>query len=339
MRKDDTNLKTLNTMPNFIFTALTVMTLIIGGCSAPKLNLFSDEPDPLREFTLQGKKKEKVLLIPVEGVISDAPERRFLRPKPGMVQEIVSQLRLAEKDKEIKAVLFKIDSPGGSTTASDILYHEIMEFKKRTQTKIVVSMMNIAASGGYYISLPADHIMAHPTTVTGSIGVILLYPQVTGLMNKLGVQVEVNKSGENKDMASPFREVTEEERRIFQGITDGLADRFITLVEKHRHLEGDAVENIKSARVYLAKKAMDLGLVDDVGYLSDAIKKAKSLANLPDDAKVVVYRRSKYPDDNLYNTKASAPDLQRISLIDIKMADSLTNLQTGFYYLWVPSVE
>ena len=324
-------------MRTCIFMMLTVTMLIMGGCAAPKLNLFSDETEPLREFTLQGVKKGKVLVISVEGIISDAQKTTFLRPKPGMVQEIVSQLRLAEKDKEVKAVLFKIDSPGGSTTASDILYHEIMEYKKRTQVKVVVSMMNLAASGGYYIALPADYIMAHPTTITGSIGVILHYPQITGLMKKIGLDVEINKSGKNKDMASPYRKVTEEERRIFQGITDDLGSRFLDLVMKHRNLDTDAVDSVASARVYLSKEALDLGLVDEIGYLPDAIKKSKTLANLPEDAKVVVYRRTGYPDDNVYNTKTSLPGIQRSPLIDLNLADSFSQLPSGFYYLWAPS--
>jgi protease-4 len=127
-----------------------------------------------------------------------------------MVQEFVSQLRLAEKDKKIKALLLKIDSPGGSVIASDIVYNEILAFKKRTGAKVVVAMMGVAASGGYYISLPADTIVAHPATITGSIGVIFFRPKVTGLMGKIGVGVEVNKSGKNKDIGSPFRQTTAE---------------------------------------------------------------------------------------------------------------------------------
>ena len=318
---------------------LTLIMLIIGGCAAPRLSLFPDETEPLREFTLEGKEKGKVLIISVDGIISDAPERSFLRPKPSKVQEIVSQLRLAEKDEEIRVILLKVDSPGGSTTASDILYHEIMAFKKRTQIKVVVSMMNLATSGGYYISLPADYIMAHPTTVTGSIGVILLYPRVTGLMEKIGLDVEVNKSGKNKDMASPFREATEEERRILQKITDDLGEQFLDLVVKHRRLDTKAVDSVSSARVYLSKEALDLGLVDEIGYLSDAINKSKRLANLSEDAKVIVYRRTEYPDDNVYNTKTSSPEIQKISLIDLNLPKTFSDMQTGFYYLWMPSLD
>jgi protease-4 len=120
---------------------------------------------------------DKILVIPITGVITDSPKSRITRSMPGVVQEVVSHLRLAEKDDRIKVVLFKIDTPGGTTTASDILYHEIVSFKARTGKKVVVCMMNLATSGGYYVSLPADVIMAHPTTVTGSVGVILMRPR------------------------------------------------------------------------------------------------------------------------------------------------------------------
>ncbi|MBU4288647.1 MAG: S49 family peptidase, partial [Proteobacteria bacterium] len=160
--------------------------IIINGCGAPNIKLFTDASAPLQEFTLQGKEKGKVLIIPVRGIISDNTKKGMLYDMPSMVQEIVSQLRMAEKDEEVRAVLLKIDSPGGSTTASDILYHEIMAYKKRTGTKVVAAMMDIATSGGYYVSLPSDLIIAHPTTITGSIGVIFIRPELINIMGKIG---------------------------------------------------------------------------------------------------------------------------------------------------------
>ena len=212
--------------------------------------------------------KGKVLIIPIRGMILDIPRKRFLHSRPSMVQEIVSQLKLAEKDKEVRAVLFKIHSRGGSATASDVIYHEIVAFKKRTGAKVVVAMMDVAASGGYYVSLPADFILAHPTTLTGSIGVIFMRPTVTGLMAKIGLDIQVDKSGKNKDMGSPFRQSTEEEQRILQGLTDELGERFVSLVAKHRKIDQEALANISTARVYLGKQALQLGLVDKIGYIT-----------------------------------------------------------------------
>ena len=182
-------------MRKSIIATLLVIGFFTISCTTPKIRLFPSQADPLQEFTLEGEVQQKILVIPVRGIISNATREGFIRTRPSMVQEVVSQLRLAEKDENIKAVIFKIDSTGGSVTASDIQYNEITSFKERTGAKVVVAMMGLTASGGYYISLPADYILAHPTTITGSIGVIFSRPRVTGLMHKVGIDVYVNKSG------------------------------------------------------------------------------------------------------------------------------------------------
>ncbi|MDX1709127.1 MAG: signal peptide peptidase SppA, partial [Desulfobacterales bacterium] len=288
--------------------------LFLIGCQGTRIRLFPSAADPLQEYTLEGTAKGKVLVIHIRGTISDAPRRQIVTTRPSMLQEVVSQLRKAEKDPEIKALLLKINSPGGSATASDILYHEIVAFKQKTGAKVVVAMMNVAASGGYYISLPADHIMAHPTTVTGSVGVVFLRPDVAGLMDKIGVGVEVRKTGRNKDMGSPFRQATEEEIQLIQNLIDRLAERFLDLIDDHRQINPQHLEKISTARIFLADDALKLGLIDRVGYLPEAVSEAKRLAELPENAKVVVYRRTEFPDDNLYNTSTSLYEGQGVSL-------------------------
>jgi protease-4 len=320
-------------MRKFFITALLIILISITGCAAPKIRLFPSQADPLKEFTLEGKSEPKILVVPIRGIISNSPKEGFVSTRPSIVQEVVSQLRRAEEDEKIRAVILKIDSPGGSVTASDILYSEIAGFKNRTGAKVVVAMMGVAASGGYYISLPADHILAHPTTVTGSIGVIFARPKVTGLMEKIGLAVEVNKSGADKDMGSPFRQASAAEQKIFQELTDRLGARFVDLVARHRKLEPEVVAQIATARVYLANEALELGLVDEIGYLENAVRQAKKLAGLAEDAKVVVYRRTEYPDDNIYNTSTSFGGA-KASLISMELPGSLNHIQTGFYYLW-----
>ena len=312
--------------------------LLVNGCTAPSINLFPG-PSPLEEFIIQGTEEGKVLVIPISGIISDSPEEEFFYTNPSMVQEVVSQLRLAEKDEEVRAVLLKINSPGGSVTASDLLYNEILAFKERTGVKIVVAMMDVAASGGYYVALPADFILAHPTTITGSIGVAFMRPKVTGLMEKIGIEMEVNKSGKNKDIGSPFREATKEEQKILQGLTDGLGERFLNLVAKHRKLDKNALQDIATARVYLSDEALQHGLVDKVGYLDEAISKAANLAGLAEDAKVVVYRRTQYADDNLYNSATTQYANSELALINLNLPNSMASLNTGFYYLWLPAAD
>ena len=327
-------------MKKYLITML--MTTFLGmvfGCAAPQVKLFSDASDPLQEFTIQGEADEKVLVISISGVITTKPNQSFLRTMPGLVQETVSQLKKAEKDKKIKSVLIKVDSPGGTVTAGDMLYHEIMAYKEKTGVKIVVSMMGTAASGGYYVSLPADTIMAHPTTITGSVGVIIMQPDVSGLMDKIGVDMRVNKSGDQKDMGSPFRAATPEEEELLKNVTGDLASRFLSLVQKHRGIDEPVLSEVASAKVYLAKDAQKLGLIDGIGYLDDALEEARNIAGLPDNAKVVAYRRTKYPDDNLYNSATLYQGGSGVSLIDVGIPGAdVTSLNPGFYYLWAPGV-
>lgn len=323
-----------------IFLAIpAALLLVTGGCGTPKINLFPDPGEPLREFTLQGTGRQKVAVIPVRGTLSDRPKKSLFRQGPSVVQEVVSQFRVAEKDPSVKAVVLKVDSPGGTVTASDVLYHEIMAFKERTGAVVVSAMMQTATSGAYYISLPADAIVAHPTTVTGSAGVIFLRPKVRGLFEKIGVDVEVSKSGRLKDMGSPFRGTTEEEEGILQGMIDELAERFLGLVALHRTIEEQALAEVSTARVYLAPEALELGLVDEVGYLRDALDRARSLGGLPEDARVVVYRRTAYAEDNLYNTATLQESGQQPRLVDLGPADTLGTIEAGFHYLWLPALS
>ena len=316
----------------YLIVGMLVLSLLTA-CAGPQVKLFTDATDPLKEFTIEGSGGDKILLVPVRGTISDNPKKGLLSSSPSMVEQVVSQLKKAEQDKRIKAVLIKINSPGGTITASDLLYHEILSYKERTNAKVIVCMMDMAASGGYYMSLPADMIMAHPTSLTGSVGVIFLQPKVMGLMDKLGLGVDVKKYGKNKDMGSPFRESTEEEQKLFQITINHLGERFTSLVKKHRKLDPQALAEMSTARLFVAEEALKLGLIDKIGYLNDAVKETKRLAGLPGDARVVLYRRAEHPDDNLYSITGVATEDSRLSFINIELPESL-NLSTGFYYLW-----
>jgi len=310
---------------------------LLMGCTTPKIRLFTDSTVPYKEFTLEGTESPKVLVLQANGQIDEGPSRGLLRDRPGMVPDIVSQLRLAEKDDEIGAVVIKINSPGGSVTASDVLYHELLSFKERTGKKMVAVFMGVAASGGYYIALPADRIVAHPTTITGSVGVIFLQPKVEGLMEKLGVGVDVSKSGDKKDMGSPFRTSTEEETRLLNALTEELGQRFINLVQQHRSISPEALAEVRTARIFLADEARQLGLVDRIGYVDDAIQSAKTLAGLPDDARVVVYRRGEFPDDTVYNAAGTLAGTAKPELIHVELPVSMGELGSGFFYIWPPA--
>lgn len=316
-------------------TILMTLVAIFSSCASPTVTLFPGTRDALKEFTLQGEGDEKILMIPVSGTITHESNEEFLRTTPSTVQEIVAHLNRAERDKNVKAIMLKIDSPGGSVTASDMLYHELLSFKQRTGKTIVAAMMNVAASGGYYIALPADAIIAHPTTVTGSVGVIFMRPTVTGLTEKIGVGMEISKSGINKDMGSPFRKPTDAEKRIFEQLTTQLGKRFLDLVARHRKVTPEKLEKIATARIFLADQALELGMIDSVGYLSDALAQTKKMAALKQNAKVVVYRRSEFRDDNIYNPATQTePSLAGLAAINpwAKMGFA----EAGFYYMWTP---
>ena len=312
--------------------------VLIMGCVMPRVNIFSVTPDPLKEYTLEGVGADKILLIPVDGLISDSSKKGLLTATPSLVEQVVLQINKAQKDKQIKAVLFKVNSPGGTITASDLLYHEISAYKEKTGSKIVISMMDLATSGAYYMSLPADIIMAHPTTITGSIGVISLQPKVKGLMDKIGLGVDVQKVGKYKDMASPFRDTSEEERNLLQKTMNDFGERFMGLVKKHRQLTPQAITEISTARVFLANEALQMGLIDKIGYISDAVKETKKIANISEDAKLIVYRRAEFPEDNYYNVGGVTSENLNVSVINIELPEILS-AKAGFYYLWPGAIS
>ena len=325
-------------MKRYYFIIVASILVLIMGCAAPKFNIFNETPDPLKEYTLEGAGADKILLIPVNGLISDNPKKGLITATPSLVEQVVSQINKAQKDKQIKAVLFKINSPGGTITASDLLYHEISAYKEKTGSKIVISMMDLATSGAYYMSLPADIIMAHPTTITGSVGVISLQPKVKGLMDKIGLGVDVQKVGKYKDMGSPFRDTSEEERKLLQKAMNDFGERFIGLVKKHRQLTPQAITEISTARVFLADEALQMGLIDKIGYISDAVKETKKIAKISEDAKLIVYRRAELPEDNYYNIAGAASENLNVSVINIELPEILS-AKAGFYYLWPGAVS
>ncbi len=323
----------------FFLNALVFLAVcLVTGCASPKIRLFTDHHEPLEEFILAGNGEDKVVVIPIAGFITDVPGFSFISPKASMLQEVVSQLRKAERDPKVKAVVFKINSPGGTVTASDIIYHEILQYKLRSKVTVVAELMDIATSGGYYAALPADYIMGHPCSVTGSVGVIFLQPKFYGLMDKIGVEMEVVKFGKDKDMGSPFRKTGEREKKIFQGIIDLIGKKFIGAVEKHRKLTPEGKKEVASARVFLAPEAKKAGMIDGIGYINDAVAKARELARIPHNARIIVYRRSFYPDDNLYNTAINSYDGGKISLVDLGVFSTFANMPAGFYYLWPQAV-
>jgi protease-4 len=312
--------------------AILILLFLMVGCFPTNLKLVSDGTEPLREFTVEGGGKDKILLLSVSGMITDQPDKGMLRTRQGLVPEVLAQFRKAERDPDIKAVVIKVDSPGGTVTASDILCNEIGRFKTERHIPVVVSIMNMGTSGAYYMSLPADRIVAHPTSIVGSVGVIYLRPKVYGLMDKIGLKVDVNTSGKDKDMGSPFKPSSPEEQKYFQSIIETLASRFYTLVQAHRKLSPAAMEKVKTAAVFLPEEALRLGLIDAIAYLPETVKKTAEFAGLGDDYRVVTYRRDQFNDDTLYNNAGALTALGREPSLKVTLP-GVTDLPAGLYYL------
>ncbi|HSW64430.1 MAG TPA: signal peptide peptidase SppA [Dissulfurispiraceae bacterium] len=216
--------------------------------------------------------KERVALIRVEGPIIEA-------------KSTIDELKGYVKDKSIKAIVLRVNSPGGGVVPAQEIYEEV---KKAVATKkIIVSMGSVAASGGYYISAPASLVIANPGTITGSIGVIMEVPNFKGLFDKLGVKSEVIKSGKHKDMASVFRGIGDEERKIVQGVMDDVHDQFIQAVADGRKMPVEQVRKIADGRIFSGNQAKKAGLVDDIGDLEYAISVAAKMAGIKGEPEVV----------------------------------------------------
>jgi len=277
---------------------------------------------------------DKIAVIDVDGVIHDETEHGLFNSRESTVVSVLEKLKKAEADPHVKAVILRVDSPGGAVTASDILHEEIRAFKARKSVPVVAAFMGVAASGGYYIACACDRIVAHPTTITGSIGVIALHVSLAGLLEKAGVKVTALKSGAHKDTGSIFRDLGDAERQVLQAMIDDMHARFVSVVARGRasSLTESQARELADGRVYTADQAARAKLVDRVGYLKDAVEEAKSLAGLK-GAKLVLYTRRPETAENAYSsTNASMSQ-------DLGVTD-LARRVLGFrlYYLWEPGL-
>lgn len=281
-------------MKKIILFPLVLLTLLsLSGCAFVHVPLFSS-PSPLQEQVLEGDGGKKILLLDISGTISEAEKSGGLLggASASMVSLIRESLQKAEKDSDVAGIILRINSPGGTVTASDIIYHDLREFKKRRNIPIVACIMSIGASGGYYVAAAADEIVAHPTAITGSIGVILVKFNVAGLMGKIGVEEQTVKSGDKKDILSPFRRATPEEEKLAQEIIDQLYNRFLDVVMARpgNSLSRDELRTLADGRIYTAGQALQGRLIDRIGYLDDVIAGIRKSAG-DDKARVISYYR------------------------------------------------
>jgi protease-4 len=319
---------------NWAYVGALVLLLISCACHFHVDFLGAEK---IEEVTLlPSRAKEKILVIDVEGMIGTSGQNSLFNREGDVLSQVYYRLEQASQDKFIRGIILRLDTPGGEVTTSDIIYNEILKFKKKTGLPVVGLMMGVAASGGYYIASACDYVIAHPSTITGSIGVISYFPNVGELFAKVGIKTQVIKSGEMKDAGSPFRNMNQEEQKVFQGIIDELYERFLQVVYEKRKdvLSQDALRKIADGRVYTAPQALRLKLVDEVGYFDNALAKTLSLASLK-QARVIAYTYYPARKTNLYAAQLTKPSLFEGKRIE----DLLPTLKSGFYYLWLPQLR
>jgi protease-4 len=310
--------------------------LVLSGC-AVNLSLLP-ATKALEEKVLEGGGKPKVLLLDLDGVISfkEPTDSLKLGTSPSKVAFFREALLKAEHDPEIAGVIVRINSPGGSVAASDTIYHEIMTFRRKKKVPVYAYIMELGASGGYYVACASDRIFASPAAITGSIGVIAMKFNIGGLLSKIGVSDETYKSGPKKDFWSPFRPSTEQEKKMLQDIIDDLYGRFVGVVYENRRkvLSEQEVRSLADGRILTADEALRVKLIDKTAYLEDAIEDMKSALRLQ-KVRVVTYARPRTFKSNIYS-EAPLQGPQVINLVSINAEELSLFSGVQFMYLWNP---
>jgi protease IV len=276
--------------------------------------------------------RKKIAIIDVSGMILNARTSGLFGDGQNPTSLFRERLDAAAADSRVVAVVLRINSPGGAVTASDIMYNDLVKFRQKTGKPVIACMMDVAASGAYYLAMGADVVYAHPTTVTGSIGVIMGLYNAAGLAAKIGITSNAIKSGPIKDVGNPLRDMTDEERAILQGLVDNFYSQFVKVVCTGRRMEEERVRQLADGRVYSGTQAKELGLVDEIGYLEDAIQCAKNMAHVR-DAAVISYEEGGGYRGSIY---AGLPNIPSHINLHLDVPGLTRGLGATFQYVWEP---
>jgi len=332
------------------FLAVVVLGLMVAlplaGCGGFRFVIdVVPAVDTLRETTVledrsAGWGADKVAMIDVTGVLSNGDAGlNPLSSGENPVGRLAESLRKAAEDRRVRAVVLHVNSPGGTVTASDLMYRELKHFKAQTGKPIVVLMSDLAASGGYYISMAGDELIANPTTVTGSIGVIMQTFNVSEGMKRIGIQAEAITSGPNKAVGSPWAPMSTEHRALLQGIVNEMYATFRGVVVANRpDLDGPGLEEITDGRVITGAAAFDLGVVDALGDYRDAFAAAKRRAGIT-TAKLVKYHRPTKYVGSAYaqGPGGGAAPAAQVNLLQLNVENAGAADASPFLYLWDPA--
>lgn len=323
-----------------------VLLFFATGCITIDLLGGAGSGAALVETVVRGEQGPKILLIEIDGVIGveNPAGTLFGVDEYSMVARVRETLDRARGDDDVRALLLRIDSPGGTATASEQIYTEVARFRKERGVPVMAQFLSTAASGGYYIAMAADTIQAHPTTITGSIGVIFSSLNFAGLMEKIGIEDQTITGGVHKDAGSPFRRLSDVERDQLQSIVDDLHARFREVVGLGRpQLSSDQIAKLADGQIYSARQALANGLIDRIGTLEDAVVALERRLGV-EQSRVVSYHRPREIRRNLYTQATRSPSIRSVGHALSAEAWALASLERifarpGFHYLWWPGLS
>jgi protease-4 len=318
---------------------LFAMCLLLSGCGIPSFLITPvQNTNKLQEVAAEpehGFSSDKIAIIEVEGMLINAKGGGLLQPTENQLSLFVQQLAAAEQDASVKAVVLRVNSPGGTVTTADTMYQALMTFREKTGKPIVADAQDLMASGAYYAACAADKIVAQPTSIVGSIGVIFETFDVENGLAKLGISTEAIKSAPLKDMASPLHHRTDAERVVLQGIVNEYYARFKQIVAERRHIDDpQQMAFLADGRVFTGTDAVRLHLADVNGTLPDAIELARQLAHAP-HARAIMYKRPYGYSGSIY-ASADTPAPQANNSLSLSLPGASLFVPPGFYYLWQP---
>jgi protease IV len=337
-------------LSHYTSIALFLSTLLLAGCGnrTIRLDIVPSqerlEPTVIETADANFLTPDKIAMVTVSGMIANMKASGILSQGANPVSDFRETLDAIAKDPTVKAVVLRINSPGGTVTASAMMYQDVINFKKKTGKPVVTCMMDLCASGGYYLSCATDYRVAYPTTITGSIGVIVETININGTLKKIGVATEAVKSGPNKDMVSPFKRpenpdepLSERDRELLKGLVGQFYEGFKNVVKASPQKISDADwPTVTDGRVVTGRDALKYGLIDEVGDLDSAIAKAKQMAHIQ-RAQIVVYTRKDEAKGSIY---AAGPGRnvqpQQVNMLNLNLdlGDLVPHGGSQFLYMW-----
>ncbi len=334
--------------PRLLRIALLLPLVLAAAACGPLTFTVGAGPGdmPLTATVVQrdpGFGSSQVALIDITGTLTNSQRKGLLSSGDNPVSFIHEQLERARHDRRVKAVILRINSPGGTVTASDLIYREVQRFEQDTGKPVIALLMDVAASGGFYVACSAQKIIAHPTSITGSIGVIMQLVSLRPALNRIGIEPEAIVSGPNKAAGSPLETLSPQQRALFQTMVDDFYHRFVAVVQQARpQLSAEDLPRVTDGRVLTGDQAAACGLVDQTGDLQDAFTLAKQLARVQ-RANLVRYHR---PLQYVGSPYASAPagagraeQTTQINLLQVNLPENYHTAPVTFSYLWEPTLQ